>query len=96
MIRLSAGLLAALIALPVSAQEPPDSLPPDSVPPAVTADTLEAVSDTLETDSVPPPIRNLPDFGRFGDERDPGVIERWDLEDLLGARAVTLQELLEP
>jgi len=95
-IRCSAAVLAAMIASPLAAQEPPDSLPPDTVPAAVTADTLGAESDTLPGDSLPPPIRNLPDFGRFGSDRDPSVIERWDLEDLLGARALTLQELLEP
>ncbi len=77
---LSAGGLAA--------QEPPDSLPPDSL--AVEGDLRE-----VDPDSLPPPIRNLPDFGRFSGTDDPGVIRRWELEDLLGARATTLQELLE-
>jgi hypothetical protein len=84
----------ALAATPVAGQEPPDSLPPDSLPQQL-PDSLVAEGDTLEVDSLPPPIRNLPEFGRFGSADDPGVMRVWELDDLLGARETTLQELLE-
>jgi hypothetical protein len=51
--------------------------------------------DTATADSLPPVIRRLPDFGRAGSDRTPGVV-RWDIEQILDARAITLQELLEP
>lgn len=105
------SVLAALLltAAPATAQVPPDSLPP-AVPDTLVADTvvadtlvadtlgtegLELEGDTVGTDSLPPIIRSLPDFGRAGSDRTPGVV-RWDLEQILDARAITLQELLEP
>lgn len=88
-------VLALLGAGPVTAQDPPDSLPP--VPDSLQVEGLEADSLLAEgEDSIPPVIRNLPDFGRTGVEGDPGVLRNWDLADLQQAPAITLQELLEP
>jgi hypothetical protein len=86
--------LCAITTSALVAQEPPDSLGPDSLALEL-PDSLTAEGDTLGVDSLPPPIRNLPDFGRFGGDDDPGVIGRWEAGDLLGARATTVQELLE-
>jgi len=87
--------LGLLLAGPVVAQDPPDSLPPlpDSLQAEVELpDSLVAAAE----DSVPSVIRNLPDFGRLGEASDPGVLGRWDLRDLQRTSAITLQELLEP
>jgi len=83
---------------PLAAQDPPDSIP--AVADTLVADTL--LADTLPADSLavqdslPPVIRNLPDFGAFGSEDDPGVVRRWTLLDLQRAPGITLVELLEP
>jgi hypothetical protein len=69
------------------------------------ADTVDAQSITLgdsllvPLDSVPPDsvvIQRLPPMpgSRPGD--DPGLVARWDRDELLRSRAITLQELLAP
>ena len=101
----AAVVLACLLPVAASAQDPPDSLQatPDSLGPdsVVVADSLGADTlalDTLGVDSTtvdsvpgPPVLPTLPDPAPAGDLT--GTWE-WDRAALMGARAQTLWELL--
>ena len=97
--RLAALLALATLAAPLGAlgaQEPPDSLPPPDTVPADTAqvppDTTAQAADTL-ADSVR--VENLPPISVGAPAGWGTAVWSWDREALMGARAVTLLELLE-
>ncbi|MDT8342417.1 MAG: TonB-dependent receptor plug domain-containing protein [Longimicrobiales bacterium] len=67
----------------------------DTLRVAGAADTLGlAGADTLAADSAV--IRALPAFPGRRPDADPGLVARWERDDILRARALTLLELLAP
>lgn len=87
----------------------PDTIPPDTVPPVKkpeasplpdsarqqVPDSLRQVPDSVVAEDTVPPPRNLP---RFPEPVPAGFgtgVWQWDQEALLGARALTLAELLD-